>query len=183
MGSVDGRVLQEAREIHEAHAVLQRWIAQRFITVFFETVDMDDPDRREFWLRYAPHVTRFRIYGDSNTRRRLSEDARLRPFLPGRFCLGTAANGSNALMMRVKDRTVIEFGDTGNACYVYHADAPQSPTFEECIAPSGLRRKSMPWLFRYTGTAIKDLREEGRFTHHEGWQTRASKWIQYYLSI
>ena len=174
---------QEAKELREAHAVLQRWIAQRFITVFFETVAMD-PDRREFWLRYAPHVSRFRIYGDHVTRRRLNEDARLRPFLPGRFCLGTAANGSNALMMRVKDRTIIEFGDVGNACYVYHADAPQTPTFEKCYPSANyLRRTSMDLLFRSSGMSIYEREEEGRVLHHSGWEVRFARWLQLHLGI
>ncbi len=179
-----GASAQEIQELHEARAILQRWIAQRFITVFFETVDMDDPDRREFWLRYAPHVSRFRIYGDHVTRRRLNEDARLRPFLPGRFCLGTAANGSNALMMRVKDRTIIEFGDTGNACYVYHTDAPQTPTFEKCYPSANrLRRTSMGLLYRSSGTSIREREEEGRVLHPKGWQLRFAKWLQLHLGI
>ncbi len=179
----NGASQREAGELKQAHSILQRWIAQRFITVFFNTVAMDH-DRREFWLRYAPYVSRFRIYGDHLTQRRLREDARLRPFLPGRFCLGAAANRSNALMMRVKDRTIIEFGDTGNACYVYFADAPRTPTFDKCLPADQLKRTSMPLLFRSTGLTIYEERDEGRVLHHpQGWQLRFGKWLRTHLAI
>ena len=110
----------EADEVRRAQTVLSRWIAQQIITVFFEKVAMD-PDRKAFWLRYASHVTRFRIYSDTATRWRLESDARIKPYLRGRFCVGAASTGASALMMRVKDRTVVEFSETGNACYVYRA--------------------------------------------------------------
>lgn len=175
---------REVDELAQAHVVLQRWIAQRIITVFFETVAMD-PDRREFWLQYARHVSHFRIYGDEHARGRFNKDARLRPFLRSRFCLGTAANGSNALMMRVKDRTIVEFGDIGNACYVYHANASHTPPFDKCLrAADRLKRTSMPLLFRSTGLSIHSERQEGRVLHHpQGWQVRFAKWFQTHLGI
>ena len=174
---------QEARGLRDAHAVLQRWIAQRFITVFFETVAMD-PDRKAFWLRYAPHVSRFRIYGDTLTRRRLNEDARLRPFLPGRFCLGTAVNGSNAMMMHVKSKTVVVFGEVGNALYVYDADGDRAPSYDKCYPSANqLKRPSMPLLYRSEGGAIYGLREAGRVIQHYDWERKLAKWLQLHLGI
>ena len=74
----------EQGDLHTARQTLNSWIAQRFITAFFDKVAMDR-DRRLFWLQYAPHITRFKVFGDSETRYKLRRDERIRRYVDARF--------------------------------------------------------------------------------------------------
>jgi hypothetical protein len=57
---------QDKENLNKARKILNQWLANKFIYLFFDKIAMDQ-DRKEFWNRYIDYVTNFKIYMD-NTR-------------------------------------------------------------------------------------------------------------------
>jgi hypothetical protein len=174
----------EREELHSARQTLNNWIAQRFITTFFDKVAMDE-DRRAFWLRYAPHVTRFKVYGDDEAKHKLRKDQRIRKYVDRRF--GKISGSMNAILMQIKDRFVVEFGRKGGACYIHRKGSPSCPSFDASqIHIRDLRiGTSFPLLMRRSKGNFYDVRGEGRFIHNppDAWQRDLDWWMRQKLGV
>jgi len=174
----------EKEELHRARQTLNNWIAQRFITTFFDKVAMDE-DRRAFWLRYAPHVTRFKVYGDDEAKHKLRKDQRIRKYVDRRF--GKISGSMNAIIMQIKDCIIVEFGRTGGACYVHRKGSPDCPSFnEQYHRIRDLRLgTSFPLLMRKSQGKYYSVRDEGRFIHSppDAWQRDLDWWMRQKLGV
>jgi hypothetical protein len=177
-----GATDREADNLEDARETLNNWIAQRFITAFFNKVAMDE-DRRSFWLRYAPHVTRFKVYGDGNTKYKLRQDDRIRKYIGQRF--GKISGGKSALLMQIKDRIIVEFGKVGGACYIHRKGAPDCPSFDKRYGHIRELRigTEFPLLMRYSGREYRDVKDQGRFLHKHDWERRLDWWMRRKLGI
>jgi len=177
-----GATDREKEDLESARDTLNNWIAQRFITAFFNKVAMDD-DRRSFWLRYAPHVTRFKVYGDESTKYKLRQDSRIRKYVNQRF--GQISGGKSALLMQIKDRVIVEFGKVGGACYIHRKGAPDCPSFDERYGHIRELRlgTDFPLLMRYSGHEYRDVKDQGRFLHQHDWERRLDWWMQSRLGV
>jgi hypothetical protein len=173
----------DKKKLKEAQETLNTWIVQRFIAVFFNKVAMDR-DRRDFWMNYARHITRFKVLSDPGTRYKLQADERLRPYIKSRFGRLQDSNGLSALMMQIKDRLVVEFSHNGNACYVYKTESEKCPRFSrQHYIISDLKYPNMNLLFRSSGYYIYSECEEGRLLHYDGWEDRLSTWFTRHLGL
>ena len=173
----------DKKKLKEAQVALNTWIVQRFIAVFFDKVAMDR-DRRDFWMDYAPHITRFKVLSDPATRYKLQADERLRPYIKSRFGRLQDGNGLSALMMQIKNRLVVEFSHNGNACYVYKTENKKCPKFSrQYYVISDLKYPNTNLLFRSSGYYIYSEREEGRLLHYDGWEDRLATWFTRHLGL
>jgi len=172
----------EKHDLERARLVLNGWIIQRFISAFFAKIAMDD-DRRTFWSAYARHITRFKVFANFESQRRLKLDSMVQPYLEGR--LGTMiTTGQNALLMQIGDRTIVEFSFSGAACYVYRSESTVAPDFNRSrYSESDLKQPQMGLLYRTVGGLIYNLQPAGRVIHWEGWENRLSKWLKQELNI
>lgn len=180
----DGATEGHAATLEAARRILNQWIAQRFIVVFFEKVAMDR-DRKEFWLEYAQHVEQFKIFGDYETERRILRDSRIAGYADGRFQI---VNGSvSALLMAIRDKRIVEFSKNGNACYIFDAGNSVAPRFDKPYADvDDFKPKSHRVLiYQSSGYEISELRKEGRMLHQPRgvWQKKFRKWISSVLGI
>jgi len=178
----DGATEAEQDDLESARQTLNNWIAQRFITAFFDKVAMDE-DRRAFWLQYAPHVTRFKVFGDRNTRFKLRQDDRIRKYVNERF--STIGGSKSALLMQIKDRIIVEFGKTGGACYIHRKGQPSCPSFDKRYSHIRELRigTDFPLLMRYSGHNYRDVKGQGRFLHKHDWERRLHWWMRKNLGI
>jgi len=172
----------ERSDLQKARKALNSWIAQRFITAFFDQVAMDT-DRRRFWLRYAPHITRFKVFGDGETRYQLRKDKRIKRYVNSRF--DRISGSMAALLMQIKNRVIVEFGETGGACYVHRKGTSDCPSFDRRYSNINQLRigTDFPLLMRYAGTHYSNVRSEGRFLHKHDWERRLDWWMKKKLGI
>ena len=104
------------------------WLKRRLIKDFFELLSEDgagDSRRLEYWLRFEPFVEDMWFALGANARSRREEA--FRDFLvraKGRLLnLESTTADNNAFVMRIGGHVAIEFGDSGNALYLYRWDA------------------------------------------------------------
>lgn len=112
---------------HEpARLMVNSWLKQRLIRDFFELLAADgaaDPRRLEYWLKWEPHISdMWFVMGAEAMANTSSEFQELRKRMAGRDRRLLDNNHlNNAFVMRIGPLLVIEFGVTGNACYVFAA--------------------------------------------------------------
>jgi len=174
----------EQDDLRKARETLNNWIAQRFITAFFDKVAMDR-DRRLFWLQYTPYITRFKVLGDAETRYKLRNDDRIGQYVDARF--SRISGSMSALLMQIKDRVIVEFGQTGGACYVHRKGDPRCPSFDKKYGHIRELRigTSFPLLMRTSGGRYYNVESQGRFIHNppDGWGQKLNWWMRRELGI
>jgi hypothetical protein len=120
----DGQPDDEAREL------VNSWLKRRLIKDFFDVLSEDgraDQRRLNYWLRFEPAIEGmpWLALGPDAMRNNTQPYRDLRERAKGRLLRlenpGSASN--NAFIMKMGKWLIVEFGVTGNACYVY----PESP--------------------------------------------------------
>lgn len=112
---------------HEpARLMVNSWLKQRLIRDFFELLAADgaaDLRRLEYWLKWEPQITdMWFVMGTEAMANTSDEFKELRKRMAGRDRRLVDNNHlNNAFVMRIGPLLVIEFGVTGNACYVFAA--------------------------------------------------------------
>lgn len=107
-----------------ARLMVNSWLKQRLIKDFFGLLAADgaaDLRRLEYWLRWEPQILdMWFVLGTDAQANRTTEFLDLRKRMSGRDRMLVDSNHlNNAFVMRVGQLLVIEFGVTGNACYVF----------------------------------------------------------------
>nr|WP_321372746.1 EH signature domain-containing protein [uncultured Bacteroides sp.] len=173
----------EISNLNDAKKIVNEWLTQRFITVFFEKCFLD-PERKRFWLRYAKHINRFKIVGSLLTYRMLESDSRIREALSQRYKkTSSSKRTTSALVMYIQNHIIIEFSETG-AVYVYKQGSEISKRIER-ISIDSTDNLKVPSLSSIVSSnyGYNYFYDEGRLVHMGYWQERMDKWIQSKLNI
>lgn len=121
------RTAWDAAVKHEpARLMVNSWLKQRLIKDFFELLAADgaaDLRRLNYWLQWEPQITdMWFVLGTDAQANRTPEFKELRKRMAGQDRLLVDPNhANNAFVMRIGPLLVIEFGVTGNACYIFAA--------------------------------------------------------------
>jgi hypothetical protein len=116
-------------KVDNARKMVDGWLKSKLIRDFFALLSADgaaNPRRLEFWLLFAPVIEDVWFVLGANAQRNQSgayKDMKKSMSMDGRlhyFGTGTTAD-NNAFVMRIGKFMVVEFGVTGNACYVFNA--------------------------------------------------------------
>lgn len=177
---------EDKEQLKEARSILNEWLTRDFLDIFFERLANMDTARKNFWLKYTKHISRFKIYGTGVTRRMLAEDRRIRDLLGPRFGYLTGSEThQSALVMVIKSYLLAEFSQTGAAFYAYLSSNPLVPDIsKEVLSSRAIRRaQEMDHLMRRRGLQRYNVRQEGRFSHQSGWEYHLSWWLTNYLGI
>lgn len=126
--SWDANVVDErGQPDNAAREMVFGWLKRRLIKDFFELLSEDgtgDSRRLDYWLRFEPFVDDMWFALGSNARWRRGEafeDFRARA--KGRLLnLEATTADNNAFVMRMGNHVAIEFGETGNALYLFRWD-------------------------------------------------------------
>ena len=112
----------------EAREMVNGWLTRQLITDFFALLSSDgqaDPRRLNYWLRFVPEIegTPWLALGPDAMRNNSKPYRDLRERAKGRLLRleNPGASSNNAFIMKMGERLIVEFGVTGNACYVYPA--------------------------------------------------------------
>jgi len=113
-------------ELKNAQTILNNWITEQFIEIFFETLSMDI-NRKLFWKKYLKHIKNFKIFGNENLRSLLSQNIRINEYLKYKFGDLYRASDLSAFMMQINNYILVEFSYTGNALYGYEISNSHCP--------------------------------------------------------
>lgn len=111
-----------------ARLMVESWLKRRLIRDFFELLAHDgeaDVRRLNYWLKWEPKISAMWFVLGSNAKTNKTEKFRtVRERMAGRDRVLTNCpdHTNNAFVMRIGALLIIEFGSTGNACYVFNAD-------------------------------------------------------------
>lgn len=169
----------ERREIIEARSILNEWITQQFINVFFN-VCINDERRKKFWLRFASKISSFKVYGPLHTKSILKRDERIAEYVDARFETVTSKRDISAFILYIGDYMLIEFSNEGYAFYAYKINSPYKPSLNyQLKSVDDLRNASMPMAIQ-SDNYYDYFNDEGRLTHRDGnqiWESRFNSWI------
>lgn len=121
------RVAWDSAVNHEpARLMVNSWLKLRLIKDFFELLAADgaaDVRRLNYWLKWEPQISdMWFVLGNEAAAKQSSEFVELRKRMAGRDRRLQDSNLlNNAFVMRIGPLLVIEFGLTGNACYIFAA--------------------------------------------------------------
>lgn len=121
------RTAWDAHVKHEpARKMVEGWLKRRLIKDFFELLAQDggaDLRRLNYWLKWEPQITdMWFVLGSDARKNRSAAFMELRKRMTGRDrVLADNNHQNNAFVMRIGPLLVIEFGVSGNACYVFAA--------------------------------------------------------------
>jgi hypothetical protein len=174
-------------EIHQAVQILNQWIIQQFINVFFEKC-INDPRRKRFWLTYSKHMSQFCVIGNGPTKRTLLKDERISEFVNSRY-KQTRMGDDSAIMFTLRNHTLVEFSDMGKL-YAYKTLNPQAPKFTTnsytSLSQLKIAYAANNQLIYRTGRTINSYSDEGSQPHSDGemtWEEVFRKWISVNIGI
>jgi hypothetical protein len=169
----------ERKEINEARNILNEWITQEFINVFFN-VCINDVRRKRFWLQFASKISTFKVYGPLHTKKLLKLDERIAEFVDARFELVSSKRDVSAFILYIGEYMLIEFSNDGYAFYAYKNNSPIIPNLTyQLNSVDDLRNGSMPMAVQ-SDYYYDYFNDEGRLFHRDGnqnWETKFSNWM------
>lgn len=183
----DGATEFEKANLENAQTIVNDWIKQQFISVFFEKC-INDRRRKNFWLRFTKEIHQFRIVGGESVAKLLKNDQRIKNLVDARFIKTIyQSNQNSAILLSIRNYVLVEFSDSG-AFYAYKVMNPRAPKLDskKIDSISNLKVTSMPFLFYRSGRYVSNIREEGRQSHMDGdlsWETAFEYWINKVLNV
>lgn len=169
----------ERKEIIQARNILNEWITQQFINVFFK-VCINDDRRKKFWLRFVSKISSFKVYGPLHTQNILKRDERVAEYVESRFEIVTSKRDVSAFILYMGDYMLIEFSNEGYAFYAYKITSPYRPSLDfKLNSVDDLRNASMPMAIQ-SDNYYDYFNDEGRLTHRDGnqiWETKFNSWM------
>ncbi len=110
---------------NEAREMVNGWLKRRLIKDFFDVLSEDgnaDQRRLKYWLRFETVIEDLWLVLGPAAMQNMSKPYQdLRERAVGRLLSleNSGPSNNNAFIMRMGDWLIVEFGITGNACYVY----------------------------------------------------------------
>lgn len=135
-------------------AMVVAWFAKEDLEHFFNLLKGDsevDQSRLYYWLRFANQMSYTRIVMGSDAWHDRGQDfVHFREKNKGRLSKLVGGPGhNNAVVMQIGDYFFVEFSGTGNACFVYKADAsPFNPDKSQLELTKELkqRHRTIEWM-------------------------------------
>lgn len=168
---------KEKSDLINARKILNEWITRQFINVFFN-VCINDERRKRFWLKYAPQISSFKVYGPGFTKTLLKRDERIAEYLEARFTTVYSNRDVSAFILYIGDYMIIEFSNEGFACCAYKMSSPNRPTLNSRLnSVEDLRNSSLPLAIQSDANYYYTS-EEGRLFHNSNWEHKFNHWLK-----
>lgn len=177
----------EKTDLVNARRILNEWITQEFINVFFEKC-LNDRRRKLFWLKYSNKISNFKVFGSAEIKKVLKLDQRIKDFVDGKFQSVGSYRNISAFMFEMGNYRLIEFSDPGYAFYAYKVSNPLAPSLDKRYVDTvdSFRNGSLPQLVYKSGISLHNFSEEGRLNHSDGdlrWENVFSRWLNKYINV
>ena len=129
-----------------ARQMVDGWLKRGLIGDFFKLLAHEgngDLRRLNYWLKWAPHITdMWFVLGGYASGNRSEQFASLRKRMGSRRrALGGSTSRNNAFVMRIGPLLAIEFGEKGNACYVFAASEFKANLDKQSLSIHELRQR------------------------------------------
>uniref|UniRef100_C6E2C6 Zorya protein ZorC EH domain-containing protein n=1 Tax=Geobacter sp. (strain M21) TaxID=443144 RepID=C6E2C6_GEOSM len=117
-----------------ARIMVDSWLKRHLIHAFFTLLSEDgatDQRRLDYWLRYYERINDLWFVLGRDARKNSSSDfVKIRALARDHLLyLDGGGASNNAFIMKIGDKYAVEFGLTGNACYIFNEDRlPFDPT-------------------------------------------------------
>lgn len=168
---------KEKSDLLNARKILNEWITRQFINVFFN-VCLNDERRKRFWLKYAPQISSFKVYGPSFTKTLLKRDERIAEYLDARFTTVYSNRDVSAFILYIGEYMIIEFSNEGFACCAYKISSPNRPTLNSRLnSVEDLRNSSLPLAIQSDANYYYTS-DEGRLFHNSNWEHKFNHWLK-----
>lgn len=168
---------KEKSDLINARKYLNEWITRQFINVFFN-VCINDERRKSFWLKYAPHISSFEVYGPSFTKTLLKRDERIAEYLDARFTTVYSNRDVSAFILYIGEYMIIEFSNEGFACCAYKMNSQRRPSLNNRLnSVEDLRNSSLPLAIQSDANYYYTS-EEGRLFHNSNWEHKFNHWLK-----
>lgn len=111
----------------ESRAMVHGWLNLKLIQQFFDVLSEDrrtDQRRVRFWKKYYQHIDEiYFALGPTAANSRSADIRQLRKDMgPHLLWLRGGDSDNNAFIMRIGDYVIVEFGLSGNACFIFRSD-------------------------------------------------------------
>lgn len=167
----------EKGEIIQGRNILNEWITQQFINVFFN-VCINDNRRKQFWLKYVSNITSFKVYGPTSIRNTLKQDERIAEYIDARFETVYSNRDVAAFILYIGDYMIIEFSNEGYACCAYKINSSNKPILNRKLnSIDDLRNSSLPMAIQ-SDSNYYYTSEEGRLFHNSNWESKFNHWLK-----
>ncbi|HET8962739.1 MAG TPA: EH signature domain-containing protein, partial [Chitinophagales bacterium] len=168
---------KEKSDLLNSRKILNEWITRQFINVFFN-VCLNDERRKIFWLKYAPQISSFKVYGPSFTKTLLKRDERISEYLDARFTTVYSNRDVSAFILYIGEYMIIEFSNEGFACCAYKLSSPNRPTLNSRLnSVEDLRNSSLPLAIQSDANYYYTS-DEGRLFHNSNWEHKFNHWLK-----
>jgi hypothetical protein len=188
---------EEIERLRKSQALVNQWNARKAINTFFELC-VQDPKRKELWLKYVPFIYDFRIVGSKATKTKLLSDDRISDLI-GYYYITTKSSKrqTSALVLFINNKVFVEFSDKG-ALYIYNHTHPKvSGIRKDRVVIDGVDELKQPsinllidgfegdgkWYHGYESQSWIKYHDEGRLLHSDYWRERINAWMRQKLKI
>lgn len=145
--------------------MVAQWFVKADLEAFFNLFTEQADERRfNFWIRYLKQIKTSQLFfGKDSYHSRKSQQRKFLEQNKGRYSyLSGAKSSTNAFMIQIGNMYIVEFSETNNACYFYHAKPSGINLTTDW---SDLKNKS----FRHFHVAL---------SHNQGWENRFTQKLQ-----
>jgi hypothetical protein len=138
--SWDASVIDEqGQPDNAAREMVYGWLKRRLIKDFFELLSQDgkgDSRRLDYWMRFEPYIDdMWFALGRTALWRNNEGFESFRTRAMGRLlALESTTPDNNAFVMRMGNHIAVEFGETGNALYLYRWDGLPSAVTQKLLS-------------------------------------------------
>ncbi len=175
-----------AQTIDKARKILNHWLMEECISIFFDRVIID-PDRKNYWLKYVDEIDEVLIVGSKLNKNKLADYSSLtEEILAFYFKLTTREYGAKtcAIAITIGEYLFVEFSDIG-ALYVYHNNDSIKNMLQADVKlekASDLKITSYNKLIDQIND-MYNLYDEGRMVHVGHWEKRLDLWFKNIMKI
>ena len=177
---------EEEAKLRYAKDCINKWHARRIIQVFFD-ICVQDPNRKDFWLKYIDFITDFRVAGSSTIRQSLCSDYRTGSSFQNYFIETNSRKvRTAALILYIGNKVFVEFSDSGSL-YIYNKSNTTVRTLSSRKSIDNINSLKNTYL----PVAVEKAdygdyyyyRDEGSMCHAGYWQLRLTNWFREIMNI
>lgn len=173
-----------------ALSILKGWLNEKDIRFFFENLVEDvqtAQDRKGFWIDYCSdkvvEEAKF-IFSKEIIAYKLHRENILGQYsrLKNKKMFWLPKLKTNIFIMKIKNLMIVEFSETGHACYIYDYNKYKDAKIDSVLFSNISREKAKVDNFRNKEIALDIIKHNTSMRHDKDWQKAAKKILDKHFS-
>ena len=174
----------------DALSILKGWLNEKDIRFFFENLVEDNQTaqgRKEFWIDYcsdkvvedakyifSTETLAYKLYKNNIIREYNKCKNKKMFYLP--------KLKTNIFIMKIKHLMIVEFSETGNACYIYDYDKYKDAQIDSILYSQISREKATVDNFKNKNIALDIIKHKASMKNEKDWQENVKRTLNKYLN-